>query len=90
MQESHADTIIVDEVDDILIGRLEEIIEVTRYEKSNSGADLLEIVQNMEDEINRIFALLKKMAHEFVIEKYMNRINYFVQLINVKTGNAEL
>lgn len=77
--KDYADTIIVDEVDDILIGRLEEIIEVTRYEKSNSGADLLEIVQNMEDEINRIFALLKKMAHEFVIEKYMNRINYFVQ-----------
>ena len=49
----------------------------------------MEIAQNMESEINRIFELLKKVTHEFVIEKYINRINYFVQQINIKTGNIE-
>lgn len=87
--KDYADNIIVDEVDDILMNRFEEIVDVIRYQESNSGTDLLEIAQNMESEINRIFELLKKMTHEFVIGKYINRINYFVQQINVKTGNVE-
>lgn len=75
--KDYVDMLAVDEVDDILIKRFGEIVDVIRYQESNTGTDLFEIVQNMEAEINRIFDWLKKVTHDFVIEKYMNRINYF-------------